>query len=150
MAFAMLYHAKKPKSWWDYTFDWALYILDRCPRRSNINCITPFEAFFGVKPDLQDVRMFGCVCYALVHPPDHLHLERRGYRVVLDGAKKFTVARSVTFYEQSLVDAMIINMGARLSDSSTFRTVPTATSIQSSVSEGVRDLVFREQSPPGI
>ena len=120
MAFAMLFHAKKPKSWWDYAFDWALYLLDRCPRRSNVNCITPFEAFFGVKPDLQDIRIFGCICYALVHPQDHLHLEpraqrgifvgvdeeRRGYRVVLDGAKKFVVARSVTFYEHSLVDAM--------------------------------------------
>ena len=27
MAFAMLHHASKPKSWWDYAFDWAVYVL---------------------------------------------------------------------------------------------------------------------------
>ena len=27
MAFAMLHHANKPKSWWDYAFDWATYVL---------------------------------------------------------------------------------------------------------------------------
>ena len=45
MALAMLHHARKSKYWWDYAFDWALYVLDRCPRCSNVNCITPFEAF---------------------------------------------------------------------------------------------------------
>ena len=44
MAFAMIHHAHKPKSWWDYAFDWAAYVLDRCPRRSNAQSITPFEA----------------------------------------------------------------------------------------------------------
>ena len=28
MVFAMLTHAKKPKSWWDNAFDWATYVLD--------------------------------------------------------------------------------------------------------------------------
>ena len=36
--------------------------------------------------------------------------------VVLDGARKFTVARSVTFYEQALVNAMRTNVGMHLSD----------------------------------
>ena len=67
MAFAMIHHAHKPKSWWDYAFDRAAYVLDRCPRRSNAQSITPFEAFFEVKPDLKDVKVFGCLCYALVH-----------------------------------------------------------------------------------
>ena len=75
--------------------------------------VTPFEAFFAVKPDLKDIKVFGCLCYALVHPQNHLHLatraqrgtfvgideERRGFRVVLDGARKFMVARSASFGE---------------------------------------------------
>ena len=40
MSFAMLHHAKKPNFYWDYAFDWANYILDRCPRRSNNGAIT--------------------------------------------------------------------------------------------------------------
>ena len=27
MVFALLSHAKKPKSWWDYAFDWAFYVF---------------------------------------------------------------------------------------------------------------------------
>ena len=130
MAFAMMLHAGKPKTWWHWAFDWATYVLDRCPRRSNENSITPFEAFFGDKPDLSDLRIFGCVCFPLVLPSQHKHLtpraqrgvfvgvdeERRGYQVVLDGMHTYTVARSVTFYEQSLVDAMRISIGKETSD----------------------------------
>ena len=47
MAFTMLSHSKKPKGWWDYAFDWAVFVLDRCPRRSNQHSVTPFETFFG-------------------------------------------------------------------------------------------------------
>jgi len=70
MSFAMLHHAKKPNFYWDYAFDWANYILDRCPRRSNNGAIMPFEAFFGQQPDLKDIRIFGCICFALVHPSE--------------------------------------------------------------------------------
>ena len=68
------------------------------------------------------------------------------------------MALSVTFYEQSLVDAMRIDMDVQVSSSSAFLTVPTATfqvsnssaflavptvtSLQSSVRKGIRDLVF--------
>ena len=90
-------------------FDWATYVLDRCPRKSNQHNIIPFEAYFGEKPDLRDIRVFGCLCFTLVHPEDHLYVEpraqhgifvgvdegRRAYRVILDEARKYTVARSV-------------------------------------------------------
>ena len=131
MGFAMIFHAKKPRAWWHWAFDWATYILNRCPRRSTNNSITPFEAFFGEKPDLADIRVFGCICYPVVLLSDHKHLtpraqrgvfvgvdeKRRGYRVVLDGMRTYVVARSVTFYEQSLVDAMRTDIGMELSDS---------------------------------
>ena len=120
MGFAMLRHASKPRSWWNLAFDYATYILDRCPRRTNQHSITPFEAFFKEKPDLSEVKIFGCLSFAHVLPVNHQHLQprakrgifvgfdekRRGVRVVLDGERKFSVHRSVTFYEQSLLDAM--------------------------------------------
>jgi len=46
MAFAMLKHASRPKSWWNMAFDYATHVLDRCPRRSNERSVMPFEAFF--------------------------------------------------------------------------------------------------------
>ena len=90
----------------------------------------PFEAYFGSKLDLADIRIFGCICFPLVLPSQHKHLtpraqrgvfvgvdeERRGYCVVLDGMHTYIVARSVTFYEQSLGAAMRINIGKQPSD----------------------------------
>ena len=50
--------------------------------------------------------------------------ERRSYRIVLDGTRKYTVARSVVFYEQSLVHAMRENTGVTVSDGSDSILVP--------------------------
>ena len=44
--------------------------------------------FFEVKPDLKDVKVFGCLCYVLVHPQDHLHLEPRVQRAFSWGLMK--------------------------------------------------------------
>ena len=66
--------------------------------------------------------------------------ERRGFRVVLDGARKFTVARSVTFYEQALVNAMKTNVGMHHSDASGFQLIEPSTSTYSVHGEGVPNL----------
>ena len=29
MGFSMIFHAKKPRSWWHWAFEWAKYILNR-------------------------------------------------------------------------------------------------------------------------
>ena len=70
MGIAMLKHAGKPKSWWNVAFDYATYVLDRCPRRSNPENKTPFEECYKQKPDLSDLQVFGCVSYAHVLPED--------------------------------------------------------------------------------
>ena len=67
--------------------------------------------------------------------------ERRGFRVVLDRARKFTVARSVTFYEQALVNAMRSNMGLHLSDTSNIQFLEPIMSTFSGHSEGVYNSV---------
>ena len=50
--------------------------------------------------------------------------ERRSYRIVLDGTRKYTVARSVVFSEQSLVHAMRASIGLTISDGSDSILVP--------------------------
>ena len=96
MAFTMLHYARKSRSWWDYAFDWAVYMLDRCPRQSNVHGITPFEALFEVKPDLKNIKVFGCFCCTLVHPEDHLYSEQQAQHGVFVGigTKFFDGARN--------------------------------------------------------
>ena len=62
--------------------------------------------------------------------------ERRGFRVVLDGARKYVVSRSVTFYEQALVQAMRTSVGIHPSDASGLQVFQPNSSAYSSNSEG--------------
>ena len=48
----------------------------------------------------------------------YLLVLKRGYRVVRDGMRTYILARSVTFYEQSLVDALRNDIGKELSETS--------------------------------
>ena len=56
---------------------------------------------------------------------------------MLDGAKKFMVACSVTFYEQALVNAMRTNVGIHLSNVSSFQLLTSSRSTFSLDSKGV-------------
>ena len=98
MAFAMMMHANKPKTWWHWAFNWATYVLDRCSRRSNVNSITPFEAFFGSLPDLADIRIFGCICFPLVLPSQHKHLTPRAQRGVFIGVNEERISRGAGWH----------------------------------------------------
>ena len=95
-----------------------------------------FEAFYKQKPDLSDLRIFGCISYAHVLPEDHKHLEpkaqrgifvgfderRRGVRIILDGQRKYTVHRTAVYYEHSLLSAMKMKSDQQSSESTNIQT----------------------------
>lgn len=63
----MMIHAKLPKSYWGYAVLNAAFIRNRCI--SNVlDGKSAFEVVEGRKPDLEKLRVFGCLCYA--HVPD--------------------------------------------------------------------------------
>lgn len=41
----------------------AVYLLNRAPTKS-LNGKTPYEAWFGRKPKVKHIRMFGCTAFA--------------------------------------------------------------------------------------
>jgi hypothetical protein len=73
--------------------------------------ITPYEAWFGFKPRVKHLRVFGSVCYALVPKEKRTKLdsrslkckmigysdEKKGYQLLSNG--KFIVSEDVVFYE---------------------------------------------------
>ena len=89
----------------------AVYLHNRSPT-SALKDKTPFESWFGKKPNVSNLKVFGSVCF--VHTPDHLRkkldpksrkaifvgypLESKGYKVYEVDAKRFTRCRDV-FYE---------------------------------------------------
>ena len=70
---------------------------------------TPFQRLFGRKPDISNLRFFGCVSY--VHVPDNQRrkLDAKAHRAILVGKgyklydleKKFIIGRNVHFLEEN-------------------------------------------------
>lgn len=66
MARAMLFAARLPKSFWALAVAAAVYVRNRSPTATLDHC-TPYEAWYGRKPAIAHMRVFGCLAYAHVH-----------------------------------------------------------------------------------
>ncbi|XP_055591553.1 uncharacterized protein LOC129743539 [Uranotaenia lowii] len=77
---------------------------------------TPFEMWYGKKPDLSNLRIFGCNAYALVPKEKRQKLDPKtkklifagyannGYRLYNKSSRTVEIHRSVVFDEQELLD----------------------------------------------
>ena len=114
---SMLYQAKLPLKFWAEAVSTIVYLRNRSPTTS-LKGNTPFEYWFQKKPDVSNLRVFGCICY--VHVPDALRkkLDPKSYKAVFmgypDGTKGFKVydvergvftrSHSVLFHEDKFPD----------------------------------------------
>ena len=94
--------------YWVEEINVIVYLRNRSPTTS-LNRITPYEAWFGFKPQVEHLRVFGSVCYALVPKEKQNKLDsqslkctmirysdkKKGYRILLNG--KFIVSRDAIF-----------------------------------------------------
>lgn len=62
MGLCMLLDAGLPRKFWAEAVNTAVYLQNRLPTKATD--ITPFEVWFGRKPDLSHLRVFGCEVYA--------------------------------------------------------------------------------------
>ena len=60
----LLLESNLPKYLWSYAVKVASYIRNRCynPRTGK----TPYESLTGLKPNLSNMHIFGCTCFAYV------------------------------------------------------------------------------------
>ena len=65
MTRCMLHEKELPKELWAEAANTIVFLLNRLPTRV-MHKKTPFEAWFGYKPDLQNLKIFGCVCFSYV------------------------------------------------------------------------------------
>ena len=66
MVRAMLHTATFPKSLWPIAFRHAAYLHVRLPHAKFNDQYTPYEKFYNKKPDLSNVKVFGCTAYAFI------------------------------------------------------------------------------------
>jgi transposase InsO family protein len=110
---AMLEDSQLPKELWAEAAVTACYVRNRSPTSSRLK--TPWELFYGSRPDVSHLRAFGAKAYALVPKELRRKLDKhsdigrlvgydqntKGYRIYLD-AGRIIIAGDVTFTEDNL------------------------------------------------
>ena len=113
IARSMLVQSGLPLSFWAEAFMYACYIYNKLPQQGTRGRKSPDEQWYGKKPDLARVRVFGCVCrvyqakeqrvsklsavnYLGIYTGYHSSTQ---YRVYRPDKNRFDWPTNVTFYE---------------------------------------------------
>ena len=97
---AMIFDQNLSMFFWAEASNTTIYIQNRCPH-SYLDNKTPKETFFGKKPDISHLRIFGCPLYVHVPKEKRTKLEPsrrkgiligfnetvKGYKVYIPGNK---------------------------------------------------------------
>ena len=110
----MCAHADLPKSCWAEAANTACYVYN-CLPNAPLKCKSPHEVWYSRKPDLSNLRGFGCVAYALVPAAKRkkfdnrtekmrflgYHRGHRGYKLMEKGSNRVFYRTDVTFDENN-------------------------------------------------
>ena len=111
----MCVHAGLPYSLWAEAANTATYIYNRLPN-APLKGKSPHELWYGRKPDLSNLKVFGCVAYALVPAAKRrkfgdrtekmrflgYHKGHRGYKLMERGGNRVFYRTDVTFNEHNV------------------------------------------------
>ena len=109
---SMLADSGLPQKFWAEALSTAAYLINRSPTRS-LTGKTPFEAWFGKKPNVKHLRVFGCAAY--IHVPKDVRKKldpkakkciflgygttRKGYRLYDHKSSSIIHSRDIVFNE---------------------------------------------------
>lgn len=108
----MLLQAKFPRALWKQALQLVVRIINATPS-SALGGMTPYEAFYGVKPDLSMLRVFGCRAYVHIQKKhrkqEKYHTQKcvymgfkegyKGFKCYNTDTNQFVISRDVTFDE---------------------------------------------------
>ena len=111
---SMMTHASLPDKYWAEAVEAAAYIRNRTLTTALKGNKSPLEVWSGRKPDVSNLRVFGCIAYA--HIPDARRqkldkkaekfrfvgysIQSKGYRLLDEETGKVYIRRDVVFNEQ--------------------------------------------------
>ncbi|PKI36228.1 hypothetical protein CRG98_043380, partial [Punica granatum] len=113
MARCLMHEKDLPKRFWAEAANTAVFLLNRLPTKA-VEGKTPYEAWYGVKPVVKNLRVFGCLCYSHVPQTKRSKLDEKsepgifvgyslqskGYRVFQPQTDRVIVSRDVVFLEE--------------------------------------------------
>ena len=117
MAWCIIIESKLPYEFWPFAVNHAVYTMNRLPTR-RIQWKTPYEAWTGTKPDISNLRPFGCTSYAHIDSSLRTSIEQTSTRCKFLGYAEYQkgyillqiekaiifVRRNVTFEENSMIE----------------------------------------------
>jgi hypothetical protein len=103
-----------PKSYWAEAINYTTYILNRMVQRESAK--TPYELFYGKKPNIKNLRAFGEDCFVYNNDPAKRKFDDRGiqgrlvgfpegvdgYRVLTPSNGAVRISKDVTFAKPGL------------------------------------------------
>ena len=105
---AMLADAGLPKRFWAEALSTAVYLRNRSPTVAVE--VTPFEAWTGKKPQVEHLRIFGCIAYAHVAKDERQKLDPKakkciflGYGTETKGYRLYNPAHQKVFYSRDVL-----------------------------------------------
>ena len=106
---SMLIDANLPKKFWAECLMTVVYLRNRSPTKAVPN-MTPFEAWYGHKPDVSHLRVFGCITYAHIERDDRSKLDSKarkcillGYGTETKGYRLYDTERERIIYSRNLI-----------------------------------------------
>ena len=64
MTRCMLYEKEMPKKLWAEAANTTVFFVEQAANKGFAEKKTPFEVWFGYKPNLQNLKAFGCLCFS--------------------------------------------------------------------------------------
>ncbi|KAL0559650.1 hypothetical protein IC582_000013 [Cucumis melo] len=112
MTRCMLHEKSLPKKFWAEAANTTVFLQNRLPTKA-LKEKTPFEAWYGYKPSLKFLKVFGCLCFTHVPQSKRDKLDRRAspgvfigyssiskaYKIFQPQTGKIVVSRDVHFEE---------------------------------------------------
>ena len=109
---SMIFHANLTPEFWAEAASTAVYLHNRSPTTSLSNT-TPYECWFGKKPDVSNLKVFGCIAYYHVPQAERRKLDpkacksifvgypegTKGFKLFNIDTNKFIRSRNVIFHE---------------------------------------------------
>ena len=112
MARCLLHDKGLPKKFWVKAINTTIFLLNRLPTKA-LQRRTPFEAWYGYKPELLNLKTFGCLCFSYIPQVKRDKLDKKAepgifvgysliskaFRIYLPHHNKVIVSRDVKFLE---------------------------------------------------
>nr|KYP68601.1 Retrovirus-related Pol polyprotein from transposon TNT 1-94 [Cajanus cajan] len=86
---SLLFHSKLPKSFWSFAVNHAVFFINRLPSPV-LNQLSPFQLLYNTKPNLNDLRFFGSLCFASTLQQHRTKLDPRAKKCLFLGFKPGT------------------------------------------------------------